>query len=150
MRPCVVLDQHQHTPTHTTHTAQTHNTQHRTRKVASPVLLTKFPTKGYHLTPEAHQRTPWILHVFSLRSRTTCSRFLQSFSLYLLKLLNSRSPEGHCGGNQPPDGSICLSLLLFTPSLLHNHNHNHTTHNTQRQRHRDTGFTRQTLSMMFG
>ena len=28
-------------PTHTTHNTQTHNTQHRTRKVASSVLLTK-------------------------------------------------------------------------------------------------------------
>ena len=30
-------------------------------------------------------------------------------SLYLVKLLNSNSPEEHCEGNQPPDGSICLS-----------------------------------------
>ena len=39
-----VTHQHQHQHTHTTahqqHT-QTHNTQHRTRKVSSPVLLTK-------------------------------------------------------------------------------------------------------------
>ena len=30
-------------------------------------------------------------------------------SLYLIQLFNSSSPEGHCGGNQPPDGSSCLS-----------------------------------------
>ena len=30
-------------------------------------------------------------------------------SLYLIKLLNSTSPERHCGGNQPPDDSTCHS-----------------------------------------
>ena len=29
--------------------------------------------------------------------------------LYLIKSFNSSYPEGHCGGNQPPDGSICPS-----------------------------------------
>ena len=49
-------------------------------------------------------------------------------SLYLIKLLNSSYPEGSSGGNQQPDGSICLS----PPKPKYNE-----------------GFTRQTLSMMF-
>ena len=36
-------------------------------------------------------------------------------SLYLIKLFNSSSPEGHCGGNQLLDGSVCISLL--SPSI---------------------------------
>ena len=32
-------------------------------------------------------------------------------SLYLTKLFNSSSTEGHCGGNQLLDGSVCLSPL---------------------------------------
>ena len=55
-------------------------------------------------------------HLFDISSlwRTaltqTCARFLQSLALPI-KLFNSSSPEGHCGGNQPPDGSICHSPL---------------------------------------
>ena len=33
-------------------------------------------------------------------------------SLHLLRLFNSSSPEGHCGGNQLLDGSVCVSPLL--------------------------------------
>ena len=50
-------------------------------------------------------------------------------SLDLIKLFSSSSPEGHCGGNQPPDVSMCLS----PPKPKYNER-----------------FTRQTLSMMFG
>ena len=67
------------TPTHTTHSAQ-----HRTRKVASSVVLTEnLPTYGCLLTPEVHRKIPLDLTRFQFenRSRTTCPRFLQSFAL---------------------------------------------------------------------
>ena len=37
----------------------------------------------YHLTPEVHQRNPWILYIFLFenKSNTARSRFLQSFAL---------------------------------------------------------------------
>ena len=33
-------------------------------------------------------------------------------SLYLIKLFNSSSPDGHCGGNQLLGGSVCFSPFL--------------------------------------
>ena len=49
--------------------------------------------------------------------------------LHLMKLFNSSSREGHCEGNQPPDGSISHS----PPKPKYNER-----------------FTRHTLSVMFG
>ena len=80
-------------------------------------------------------------------------------SLYLIKLFSFSNLEGNFGGNQLPDGSICLSLLLLLSSLLLHHNN--TQHTTHRDRHRNTGtetdtetnpkfyerFARQTLSL---
>ena len=45
----------------------------------------------------------WILPMFKFekRSRTTCSRFLQSHPLYLILLLSSSYPGGNVGGYQP-------------------------------------------------
>ena len=39
--------------------------------------------RGYHLTPEVHQRNIWIFPIFKFenRLRTTCPRFLQPFAL---------------------------------------------------------------------
>ena len=98
LSPFVVVDQYQHTPTHTptpthctpmTHTQRTThkrtNAQHTTQNTQGGIASSAYQnltTWGHHLTPEVHQRTPWILHVFQFenRSTTTCSRFLQSFA----------------------------------------------------------------------
>ena len=69
------------------------------------------------MTPEVHQRNPGILHVFRLRKdREQHVPDSPNHPLSLTKLFNSTSPEGHCGGNQPLDGSICLyDWLLLSP-----------------------------------
>ena len=67
---------------------------------------------------EVHQRNSWLDQThfqFENRSRTTCPDS-SNHSLYLIKLFNSSYTEGHCGGNQQPDGSICLSPLSLPPS----------------------------------
>ena len=136
---------HTHTNTHTLHTTHTRqhphiahqqhtqrtNAQHTTRKVSSPILLTKIcPHVGLAPDPRGSPKNPWILHIFSLRiDREQHVPDSSNHSLYQIKLFNSSSPEGHCGRNQPPDGSICLS----PPKPKYNER-----------------FTRQTLSMMFG
>ena len=114
------------TPTQTHCTPTTQNTQ---GVIAS--CATKTCHVGLSLYPrEVHQRNSWILHIFSLRTDReqhvpdSCNQ-----SLYLIKLFSFSSPEGHCEGNQPPDGSICLS----PPKPKCNER-----------------FARQTLSMMFG
>ena len=50
---------------------------------SSSVLLTKFAHVGLSRASEVHQRNPWIFPIskFENKSRTTCSRFLQSFAL---------------------------------------------------------------------
>ena len=76
------------------------------------------------------ERNPCILHIFSLRiDREQHVPDSSNHSLYLIKLIDYSSPEGHCGGNQPQDGSTCLS----PPKPKYNER-----------------FTRQTLSMMSG
>ena len=47
------------------------------------------------------ERNPWSLHIFSLRTGRE-QHVLESsnHSLYLMKLLSSISPEGHCRRNQ--------------------------------------------------
>ena len=47
------------------------------------------------------ERNPWILNIFSLKiGREQHVPESSDHSLYLMKLLSSISPEGHCGGNQ--------------------------------------------------
>ena len=120
------------TTTHTTHKGETHNTQHRTRKVASSVLFTKICfRRATHLTPEVHQRHPWILYISSLRiDREQQVPDSSNQSLYLIKLFSFSNLEGSSGGNQQPDGSISLSPSPPPPS-----NTQRKTHNTQRHRH---------------
>ena len=125
---------------HTTHNEQTHNEHHRTRKVASSVLLTKMcPYVGLSLDPEAHQRNLWILHIFSSRiDREQHVPDSSNHSLYLIKLFIFCNLEGSPGGNQQPDGSTSLSP---SPPSLRPPPQQHTTSNTQRQRHTDTDKT---------
>ena len=68
---------------HTLHTNNTHNAQHRTRKVSSPVLLTKICTRRVITCPRGSTKKPLDLTRFQFekRSRTTRSRFLGSFAL---------------------------------------------------------------------
>ena len=101
--------------THThTHNEQTHNTQHRTRKVAS----SKFDHVGLSLDPRGSPKKPLdLIHVqFEKRSRTTCPRVLQSFALLEEAL-------------RQIDGSISLSP---SPPPLPPPPQQHTTRNTQR------------------
>ena len=86
------------------------------------------PTQGYHLLQRFTKRNPWIQPIFwSLRiGREQHVPDSSVHSLYLMKLLSSSSPEGHCEGNQPRDGSICLSpfseiyrTICTSISLLH-------------------------------
>ena len=95
---------HTSTPTHCTPT--THNAQHTTQNTQSVIANSAYqnlPTQHYHLTP-------WILHTFSLRiDRKQHVPESSNHSHHLIKLFNSCSPEEHCGWNQPPDGSICVS-----------------------------------------
>ena len=79
------------TPTHCTPTTHTHNTQHRTRKVASSETFGSFPFLSLRIDREQHVPDS------------------SNHSLYLIKLFSFSNLEEHCGGNQPPDGSICLS-----------------------------------------
>ena len=108
------------------------NTQHRTRKVSLPL--------------EVHQRNPWMLHIFKFenRSRTTCSRFLQSLiqclrisreqnvpdsstqSPCLITLFSFSNIQGNFGGKQQPDGSISLSPSPLTLPHPHHNNNNNT------------------------
>ena len=60
---------HTHT-SHTHHTHLTHTTKHTTQNTQGVIASSAYqnlPTWGYHLTPEVHQRNPWILHVLRLR-----------------------------------------------------------------------------------
>ena len=84
---------------------------HTGRRGSSPVLLTRIcprmvitgfrgsPKKLFGSFPFSSLRIDWEQHVPDSSNH----------SLYLIKLFISSSPEGICGGNQPPDGSICLS-----------------------------------------
>ena len=104
----------------TTHT--THNTQHRTRKVASSFLLTKSCQRRFiTFDPRSSQKKPLDLKHFQFenRSRKTCHRFIIRFTWFSFSNL-----EGSSGGNQQPDGSINLSPLPPPPQQ-------HTTRNTQ-------------------
>ena len=120
--------------THTTHNEQTHNTEHARwhRQFCLPKICPRRVI--YHLTPEVHQRNPWIFYIFSLRiDREQHLSDSSNHSLYLIKLFSFTNLEGSSGRNQRPDGSIRLYPLLLLPSL-----HTTTTHkNAQRQRHRD-------------
>ena len=90
----------------------------------------KSPRRILTCAREVRQRNPWMLPILSLRiDREQHVPDSSNQSLYLIKLFNSSSPQRHCGENQPPDGSVCLS----PPKPKHNER-----------------FTRQTLSMMFG
>ena len=66
------------------------------RRVIASSAHQEKTTWSSQLVPEVHLRNFWICPTFKFenRSRTTCS------PLYLIKLFNSSSPEGHCGGNQ--------------------------------------------------
>ena len=73
------------------------------------------PTYGHHVL-QRFNREPWILHNFSLAiDREQHVPDSSNHSLYLIKLFNSSSPEGHYGGNQLLNGSVCLSPL--SPSI---------------------------------
>ena len=101
-----------HTNTNTQCTTNTHaNTQHRIRKVSSPVLLTKIWPRRVTTWPQRFKkRNPWILHVFCLTiDREQHVPDSSNHSLYLTKLLSFSNLEGNFGGNQLPDGSIGLS-----------------------------------------
>ena len=84
----------------------------------------------FSLGPRGSHKKPLDLkHFFSWRvDRQQHVPASSNHSLCLINLFNSSSPEGHCGGNQLPDGSVCLS-----PPKPKNHER----------------FARQTLSMMF-
>ena len=74
------------------------------------LCIPKFAHVEFSLAPQVHQRNPWIINNFSLRiDREQHVSDSSNHSLYLIKLLNSSSPEGHCGGNQQLNGSVCLS-----------------------------------------
>ena len=78
---------------------------------SSPVLLTMNSPRRVLTRPQRFTKDPLDLVHFQVenRSRTTCSRFLQSFALpdEAVKLQLS---WGNVGGNQPWDDSMCLSL----------------------------------------
>ena len=84
-----VTHQHQHTHTHQQHTT------HKTQGVIASSAHQNLPTLGYRLTPEVHQRTPWILQVFSLRiDREQHVPDYSNHSLHLINLSNSSSSSG--------------------------------------------------------
>ena len=99
---------------------------------SSPSLLTKKRSRrGLTWPREIHQRNPWILHIFSLRNdREQHVPDSSNHSLSLIKLTSFSNLEGSFGGNQQPDGSICL----FPPPPTQHNTHN--THNTKRQKQR--------------
>ena len=77
----------------------------------SSVLLTKIcPRKVITCLRGSRKNPRWILPISSLRTgREQHVPDSSHHSLYLMKLSNSNSPEGNCGGNQLLDGSINLS-----------------------------------------
>ena len=83
--------------------------------VSSSVLLTKIRMAHAEFslgTREVHQRTPWIFPFSGLRTgREQHVPDSSNHSLYLIKLFNSSSSVGHCGGNQLSDGSVCISPI---------------------------------------
>ena len=74
-----------HANTHTLHTNNTHNAQRTTQNTQSGIVssLTKFANEGLSLDPRGSPKKPLDVTRFQYenRSRTTCSRFLQSFTL---------------------------------------------------------------------
>ena len=61
--------------------------------------------------PCVHSKRPCVYrhHAYMLKHMyALCS---SNHSRYLVKLFNSSSPEGHCGGNQLLGGSVFISLL---------------------------------------
>ena len=145
------------TPTiHTMHNEQTHNTQHRTRKVASSVLLTKIcPRKVIAWSQRFTKRSTGS---YSRIGREQHVPDCSNHSLYLIKLFSFSNLEGSSGGNQQPDGSISLS---HSPPHLPPPPQHHKTRNRDRDTETETEtqtetqpkchelFARQTLSMMF-
>ena len=126
----------------------THAFQPSTRGEREGVIASSayqnLPTLGYHLTPEVHQRNPWISHIFSLRiDRQQHVPDSSNHSLYLVKLFSFSNLEENFGGNQLPDGSICLSPSSLRPSTTTTASttttttHNTTSHTTLGDRHRE-------------
>ena len=102
--------QHTHRHPHIAHIAHTtRNTEHA--RCHRQFCLPKFAHVRLSLDPRGSpKRNRWILHMFSFRTdREQHVPKSSNHSLYLINLLNSSSPGEYCGGNQPPDGSICLS-----------------------------------------
>ena len=73
------------------------------------------------------------LSSFENRSRTTCSRFVLNHSLCLRKLFSFSNLDGNFGGNQLPDGSICLSPSSLSSSTTTTTSMTTSTHTTQHQ-----------------
>ena len=101
----------------------------------------------FSLAPEIFNKETLGSYTFSsLRSRTTCPRFLQSFALPD-KAASFSNLEGNFVGNQQLDGSVGLfpSPLLPPPPPQPQPRppQQHTTHNPQRQRHRHTDKTQE-------
>ena len=125
------------TPTHCTPNRHTHNAQRNNAQTNNSqharwhrqFCLPKFAHVGLSLDPTGSPKKPLDVTHSNFENWSSMFPIPPIISLYLLKLFNSSSPEGHCGENQPPDGSICLS----PPKPKYNER-----------------FARQTLSMVFG
>ena len=78
------------------------HTEGRGRVRSSPVLLTTNGPRRLITCPRGSPKVScWILPNLSLRiGREQHFPDFSNHSLYLIKLFNSSSPEGHCGGNQ--------------------------------------------------
>ena len=130
-----VTHQHQHQhiahQRHTTHDEQTHNTQHRTRKVALSVLFTKICPRRVITWPQrSTKETNGSYPFFSLRTgRKQHVADSSNHSLCLIKLFSFSALVG-----------ISNQMVRFVSPLLLPPSSTTTTHNTQHtetQRHRD-------------
>ena len=155
--------QHQHIAhqqhTHTTHNAQTHNTEHA--RWHRQFCVPQFAHVGLSLDPRGSPKKPLYLTRFQFedRSRTTCSRFQQSFALLdkVVQLQFSRGPlrresatrwfDWSLPFSSPPPSSTTTTTTATTTKTQHT-THNPTETETQPKSH--DRFARQTLSMMFG
>ena len=89
------------------------------------------PTLGYHVLQSITGRNPINLHIFSLRKgREQHVPESSNHSLYLIKLLSSSYPEGHCGWKQLRDSPLSPSPTndkhnTHPPTHPPTHHHSH-------------------------
>ena len=97
---------------------------------------------GYHVLQRFNTETLGSFPFSSLRiGREQHVPDSSNHSLYLIKLFSYSNLEGNFGGNQLPNGSICLSSSTPPrPSRQHTTQHQHitTSHTTHGDRHRET------------